>query len=177
MRTSKSWQTHPQTTAESARLDLILMYAGNHATAPRALNLAEQEMRNRQDVWTLDAYAWALYANARYRDANAALQKAIAIGIQSSQIFDHAGHVAQRLNLTADAARYFQLSVQTNPLSDPTAQMLACSSAPVRSHALWQMMIIGSQLAQSSRRRQRKRLPLSSLSPCRVNQYQATRSQ
>ncbi len=105
------------TTTDSAKLDLIPMYAGNAATAPKALNLSEQEMRTRQDVWTLDAYGWALYANARYEDANAALQKAIAVGIQSSQIFDHAGHIAQRLNLTADAARYFQLSVQTNPLS------------------------------------------------------------
>ena len=110
-----------QTATQSARLDLILMYAGNPATAPRALNLAEQEMRNRQDVWTLDAYAWALNANSRYQDANAAVQKAIAVGIQSAQIFDHAGHIAQNLNLSADAARYFQLAVQSNPLSAYTA--------------------------------------------------------
>jgi predicted Zn-dependent protease len=107
----------PQTSTDSARLDLILLYAGNAATAPKALNLAEQEMRNRQDVWTLDAYAWALFASARYQDANAAVQKAIVVGIQSAQIFDHAGHIVQKLNLSADAARYFQLSVRTNPLS------------------------------------------------------------
>jgi tetratricopeptide (TPR) repeat protein len=107
----------PETATDSGRLDLILRYAGNAATAPKALNLAEQVMRDRQDVWTLDAYAWALYANARYQDANAALQKAIAVGIQSAQIFDHAGHIAQKLNHSADAARYFRLSIQTNPLS------------------------------------------------------------
>jgi tetratricopeptide (TPR) repeat protein len=107
----------PETATDPAKLDLILMYASNPATAAKALNLAEQEMRNRQDVWTLDAFGWALYANARYQDANGALQKAIAVGIQSAQIFDHAGHIAKKLNLSADAARYFQLSVQTNPLS------------------------------------------------------------
>ena len=111
----------PQTTTDSARLDLIQMYAGNPATAVKALNLAEQEMRNRQDVWTLDAYAWALNANSRYQDANATVQKAIVFGIQSAQIFDHAGHIAQNLNLSADAARYFQLAVQSNPLSAYTA--------------------------------------------------------
>ena len=108
----------PETASDSARLDLILMYAGNAATAPKALNLSEQEMRTRQDVWTLDAYGWALYANARYEDANAALQKAIAMGIQSAQIFDHAGHVALKLNHGIDASKYFQLSVQTNPKSE-----------------------------------------------------------
>jgi tetratricopeptide (TPR) repeat protein len=106
-----------ETATDSAKLDLILMYASNAGTAPDALQLAEQRTQARQDVWTLDAYAWALYANARYQDADAALQKAIAIGIQSPQIFDHAGHIALKLNHGADAKRYFQLSVRTNPLS------------------------------------------------------------
>ena len=123
----------PQTATDSARLDLILMYAGNAATAADALKHAEQESEARQDIWTLDAYAWALYANARYQDANAAIQKAIAVGIQSAQIFDHAGRIAQRLNLSADAAKYFKLSVQTNPLSPYAADagtFLGVGAAP-----------------------------------------------
>jgi len=110
--------TAPETTTGSSKLDLILMYAANPFTAPKALMLGEQEMRSRQDVWTLDAYGWALYANARYKDADAALQKAIATGIRSAQIFDHAGHVALKLNHGTDARKYFQLSVQTNPISE-----------------------------------------------------------
>jgi tetratricopeptide (TPR) repeat protein len=107
----------PETATETSTLDLILMYAGNTASAPNALELAQQEIVTRQDVWTLDAYAWALYANARYHDADAAIQKAIAVGIQSAQIFDHAGHIAQKLTYAADAARYFGLSLQANPSS------------------------------------------------------------
>jgi tetratricopeptide (TPR) repeat protein len=110
--------TTPETTTDSSKLDLILMYAASPSTASKALKLGEQEMRSRLDVWTLDAYGWALYANARYEDADAALQKAIATGIQSAQIFDHAGHVALKLNHGTDASRYFQLSVQTNPMSE-----------------------------------------------------------
>jgi tetratricopeptide (TPR) repeat protein len=108
----------PETTTDSSRVDLILMYAANSSTASKALQMGEQEMRSRQDVWTLDAYGWALYANARYEEAAAALQKAIATGIQSAQIFDHAGHVATKLNREVEASKYFQLSMQTNPLSD-----------------------------------------------------------
>ena len=110
--------TAPETTTDSSKLDLILMYAANPSTAPKALKLGEQEMRSRQDVWTLDAYGWALYANARFEDADAALHKAITTGIRSAQIFDHAGHVALKLNHGTDASKYFQLSVQTNPMSE-----------------------------------------------------------
>jgi len=65
----------PETATDSSTLDLILMYAGNTASAPDALKLAQQEIAARQDVRTLDAYAWALFANARYQDADAAVQK------------------------------------------------------------------------------------------------------
>ena len=108
----------PGSATDASRLDLILMYAGSPATAPDALRLAQREMAARQDVWTLDAYAWALYANEKLQDADAAVQKALADGIQSAQIWDHAGHIAMKLNHSADAARYFKLSVQSNPASE-----------------------------------------------------------
>ena len=111
----------PETTTDDSRLELILMYTGSAATAPNALKLARQEIARRQDVWTLDVYAWALYVNANYEEADAAVQKAIAVGIQSAQIFDHAGHIAQKLNRGADAIRYFRLAFQSNPLSEYAA--------------------------------------------------------
>jgi len=111
----------PGSATDESKLDLILMYAESPASAPHALDLAQQEIAARQDVWTLDAYAWALYANGKYRDADTAIQKAIAVGIQSAQIFDHAGHIAQKLNNGARAANYFTLSVQSNPASEYAA--------------------------------------------------------
>jgi tetratricopeptide (TPR) repeat protein len=107
---------HERATDES-KLDLILMEAARPDTALDALKLAQTEIQSRQDAWTLDAYAWALYANGRYEEADAAVQKAMAVGIQSAQIFDHAGHIAQKLNHADDAVRYFKLTVQSNPTS------------------------------------------------------------
>jgi tetratricopeptide (TPR) repeat protein len=107
----------PVRATEESRCDLILMLSESPDTAPEALKLAQAEIQARQDVWTLDAYAWGLFANAKYPEADAAVQKAIAIGIQSAQIFDHAGHIAQKLNHGDDAARYFKLAVQSNPAS------------------------------------------------------------
>lgn len=114
----------PETATHDSTLDLILMYAGNAASAPKALKLALEEMKARQDVWTLDAYSWALYVNAKYPDADAAIQKALAVGIQSAQIFDHAGHIAAVLNHNPDAAKYFKLAVQSNPQSEYAADAL-----------------------------------------------------
>jgi tetratricopeptide (TPR) repeat protein len=111
----------PDTATDNSKLDLILTYAESPATAPNSLTLAQQEMQARHDVWTLAAYAWALYANGKYQDADVAEQKALAVGIQSARIFDHAGHIAQKLNLGADATKYFQLSVQTDPSSEYSA--------------------------------------------------------
>ena len=110
--------SEPGRASDASRLDLILMYAESPATAPSALKLAQQEIAARHDVRTLDAYAWALYANEKYQDADAAVQKAIAVGIQSAQIFDHAAHIAQKLNHSADATKYFELSIQSNPSSE-----------------------------------------------------------
>ena len=56
------------------------------------------------------------------------MQKALAVGIQSAQIFDHAGHIALKLNHSADAARYFKLSVQSNPASEYADDALKSAS-------------------------------------------------
>jgi tetratricopeptide (TPR) repeat protein len=114
----------PETATNNSRVDLILMYAASAATAPNALKTAQQEIAKRQDVWTLDAYAWALYANGKFQEADSAEQKAIAVGIQSAQIFNHAGHIAQKLNRSEDAAKCFKLSIQSNPASEFAADAL-----------------------------------------------------
>jgi tetratricopeptide (TPR) repeat protein len=114
----KKLANDPVRASEESRRDLILMLSESPDTAPDSLKLAQAEIQSRQDVWTLDAYAWALFANTKYQEADAAVQKAIAVGIQSAQIFDHAGHIAQKLNHGEEAARCFKLAVQSNPASE-----------------------------------------------------------
>jgi tetratricopeptide (TPR) repeat protein len=108
----------PDTATENSKSDLILMYAETPATATNALTLAQHEVIARQDVGTLDVYAWALYVNGKYREANATMQKVLAVGIQSAQIFNHAGHIAQKVNNSVDATKYFQRSAQVDPSSE-----------------------------------------------------------
>ena len=102
--------------------DLILLYASNPATAPMALALARKEMDARHDVETLDAFAWALYVNGRYKEAGAAIQRAIAVGVQDPEIFDHAGYIDQKLARPAEAAKYFELAFRLDPSSGDAAE-------------------------------------------------------
>jgi tetratricopeptide (TPR) repeat protein len=123
----------PGRVTDESKLDLILMDAESPETAPKALRHAQAEIQTRQDVWTLDAYAWALYGNAKFQEADAAEQKAIAVGIQSAQIFDHAGHIAQKLSRNEDATRYFKLTVQSNPVSEFAADAFKSAGAALAS--------------------------------------------
>ena len=123
----RSLASEPGRTTDESRLDLILLDAENPAAAPNALKLAQQEMTARQGVWTLDAYSWALYANAKYQEADEAEQKAIGVGVRSAQIFDHAGHIAQKLNRDVDAKKYFGLAVESDSASAYAADALQSS--------------------------------------------------
>jgi len=118
----------PNRATDASKLDQILKDAKTPDTAPDALKLAQEQIQSRQDVWTLDAYAWALYANGKYPEADAAVQKAMAVGIQSAQIFDHAGHIAQKLDRSEDVAKYFKLTVQSDPASKFAADAFKSAS-------------------------------------------------
>ena len=107
----------PASPFDPSQHDLISLYAANPATAQKALALATQQIAMRHDLWTLDAYAWALYANDNFAEAERQEQKAIELGVQSAAIFDHAGHIAHKLNRDKQASRYFELSLKADTSS------------------------------------------------------------
>jgi tetratricopeptide (TPR) repeat protein len=79
---------------DNANRDLIFYYA-DHARQPaKALNIAQQEFSRRQDVYTLDAYAWALHVKGRDTEARQQIAAALAVGIRDTKLFRHAGEIA-----------------------------------------------------------------------------------
>jgi tetratricopeptide (TPR) repeat protein len=78
------------TTWDNANRELIFYYA-DHAKQPqKALEIAKFEASRRQDVYTLDAYAWALHINGQEDLAKANLAKALAVGVRDPKILAHA---------------------------------------------------------------------------------------
>jgi tetratricopeptide (TPR) repeat protein len=99
---------------DNSNRELIFYYA-DHAHHPaRALKLAEQEYGWRHDVYTLDAYAWALHVNGQDTEARKQIETALAVGIHDSKIFLHAGAIALKSGDWAAAERYLKQSAELN---------------------------------------------------------------
>ncbi len=105
----------------NSNLDLILYYAGLAGASPvntgAALALAQQRAASQHDVDTLDAYAWALYANNRFAEADAEAQKVLAVGVHNAQFDEHAGEIARKLNKGDQAMQSFAAAMQADPAS------------------------------------------------------------
>jgi tetratricopeptide (TPR) repeat protein len=72
----------------------------------QAITLARRELATRQDVFTLDALAWALASAGETREAAALMTRALAEGTEDGRLFLHAAVIAAADGRPADAARY-----------------------------------------------------------------------
>jgi tetratricopeptide (TPR) repeat protein len=68
-----------------------LYLASRRIDVPKAIALAEEELRARADVFTLDAHAWTLAASGRIDEAREAMVRALAEGTADARLFLHAG--------------------------------------------------------------------------------------
>jgi tetratricopeptide (TPR) repeat protein len=83
---------------------LVLFNINHGRDLAAALVLAERELEERQDAYGYDAYAWALLANGRPAEAEAAIAKALETGLRDATVLYHAGEIALALR-AEDRAR------------------------------------------------------------------------
>lgn len=83
--------------------DLALFYADHDLKLKESVELAQEELNVRQDIYTWDILAWVLYKNARYQEAAVAAQKALSMGTKDALLLFHSGMIYQRLGDTAKA--------------------------------------------------------------------------
>jgi tetratricopeptide (TPR) repeat protein len=100
---------------DNANRDLIFYYADYANNPAKALQIAEQEFAQRHDVYTLDAYAWALYKNGRNAEAKKQMDSLLKVGVRDAPIFYHAGEIELRLGNTAEAEHNFRAAVEIKP--------------------------------------------------------------
>ena len=119
--------------ADNSNRELIFFYA-DHAHMPaKALAVAQAEYARRHDVFTLDAYAWALHVNGRDTEARTQIAAALAVGIRDAKMFRHAGEIASSIGDRAAAERYLLDSMNMNaPGSSEARDLLARLSAPAK---------------------------------------------
>jgi tetratricopeptide (TPR) repeat protein len=103
----------------------LVFYYADHARQPaKAMAVAQQEFARRHDVYTLDAYAWALHVNGQDAEARKRIETALAVGIRDSTIFAHAGEIALKLGDRAAAQNYLQEAVSLHAIGSEHAQLL-----------------------------------------------------
>jgi tetratricopeptide (TPR) repeat protein len=98
---------------------LVLFSVNHDRNVTDALRLADQELAIRKDVYGYDAEAWALLANGRAADADAAMQHAFALGTRDALLDYHAGMVAAALGDTARARTSLSAALAIKGALDP----------------------------------------------------------
>jgi Flp pilus assembly protein TadD len=111
---------------DNSNLALILYYADYAKQPAKALQLAQREYGSRHDVYTLDAYAWALHVNGQDTEARKQIEAAITVGIRDARLYRHAGEIALKLGDATSAQRYLKQAAELNaPGSEQAVVLLA----------------------------------------------------
>ena len=118
---------------DNSNRELIFYYADHARQSAKALEVALHEYGRRHDVYTLDAYAWALHLNGQDAAARKQIETALAVGVRDARIFYHAGEIALKLGDHATAERYLQDSAELNaPGSERARAVLAMLTPPAQ---------------------------------------------
>jgi tetratricopeptide (TPR) repeat protein len=112
---------------DNSNHELIFYYADNAHQPEKALQVAQRELVRRKDVFTLDAYAWALYGTGRYAEARKQIETALAVGIRDAKMFRHAGEIALKAGDQAAAQHYLLEAASLNTLGSDQARTLLAS--------------------------------------------------
>ena len=116
---------------DNSNRELIFYYA-DHAHLPaKALEVAQAEYARRHDVFTLDAYAWALHVNGRDAEARTQIAAALAVGVRDAKMLRHAGEIALSCGDRAAGEQLLLDATKMNaPGSSLARELLANLSAP-----------------------------------------------
>lgn len=90
----------------------------------RALNLLREEYKNRADMFTLDAYAWALLAQGQIEDAYEFIVRALAHNTVDARLFLHAGLIAKARGNSAEAEQWLTKAGALQQMLLPSEQAL-----------------------------------------------------
>jgi tetratricopeptide (TPR) repeat protein len=113
---------------DNSKLQLVFYYADYAHQPVKALQVAQQEFSWRQDVYTLDAYAWALHVNGRDAEARKQIETALTVGTRDANLFRHAGEIARKLGDISAAKSYFQQAANLNAANLEPAKLASAGA-------------------------------------------------
>jgi tetratricopeptide (TPR) repeat protein len=118
---------------DNSNRELVFYYADYANQPAKALEFAEREYSRRKDIYTLDAYAWALHVNNQDPEARKQIETALAVGIRDGKLFCHAGEIALKSGDRSAAQSYFKQSADLNTADSEQARLALASLPDTRS--------------------------------------------
>ncbi len=97
---------------------LAYFYAAHDRNVENALVLARKELEQRNDIYTYDVLAWALYKNGQVHEALPAMAEALKLGTKDARLFFHAGMIHSYLGQAEQSKSYLTRALVTNPYFD-----------------------------------------------------------
>ena len=94
---------------------LANFYSDHDMNLDRALDLSLAELKSRHDIYGYDAAAWAYYKNGDYKNAQAMMEHAMALGTRDARLYYHAGMIALALENETQAREYLEQALEINP--------------------------------------------------------------
>ena len=110
--------------ADNSNRELVFYYADDAREPFKALEVAKQELAKRHDVYTLDAYAWALHVNGQDQEARKQIETALTVGVHDAKLMRHAGEIALAAGDSVAAKKYLQEAADANTLDSERAKTL-----------------------------------------------------
>jgi len=104
---------------------LATFYADHDLRLGEARRLALGELRVREDVYGLDAAAWALHRNGMHGRARQLIERALSVGTRDSRLYYHAGMIAKAQGRVGDARRLLSDALGLNSHFDVLQAPLA----------------------------------------------------
>jgi tetratricopeptide (TPR) repeat protein len=119
------------TGAQNDPRTLSLFLATRGEQIELAVELARREFRDRADIWTHDALAWALTAASRHDEAWPHMEKALAEGTIDARLFTHAGVLASKLGRATEVESWLTKArgLQRTLLPSERQQLAATQAA------------------------------------------------
>jgi tetratricopeptide (TPR) repeat protein len=116
---------------DTANRKRVFYYADKMRLPAKALEVAKREFQWRHDVFTLDAYAWALHVNGQDAEARKQIETALAVGIRDASLFRHAGEIAAKMGDTLAADGYLKQAADLSALGSEQARIPLVGLPPV----------------------------------------------
>jgi tetratricopeptide (TPR) repeat protein len=91
---------------------LVLFQADHGRDVAAAVRQAEADLVVRHDIYGYDAYAWALHAAGRSREAREQMRWALALGTQDARLFYHAGMIELAAGSESAGVAYLEAALE-----------------------------------------------------------------